>query len=129
MRTIHVAASLLQIADAADGIFIHNFSVDQMFGDDSVNLIGGHFNISRNFSVGLIDLDDGLILAQPDAAGLCDHDILQTTFGDLFGESREDGSCACRDAAGSHADDDTDIVRGIFFPKMHVYFLRGHGLL
>ena len=82
-----------------------------MLGHDSLGAVGRHLDVGDLVLTGLDNLHDGLILADADAAGLCDHDLLaQPLAVDFLHKGVEDGAGAGGDAAGRHAHDDADIV-------------------
>ena len=77
---------------------------------DNLNChFGSHFYISNLFFTGFVDLDDRLVLADADTAGLGDGHVLQVPFGNLFGKGGQHRPCAGCDSAGSHTHNHTDI--------------------
>ena len=86
-------------------------ALDVLF-ENFLCLFGGHLDIGDLLLVGLEDLDDRLELADADAAGLGDGDLVgEALLVDFLNESRKDGTSARGDAAGRHADDYSDVAR------------------
>ena len=74
-----------------------------------------HMNIRDLRLSGFIDLDDRLILADADATGLGDNRILYASLLNKFGKFIKHGTCACRDTAGCHPDNNACLVFITFF--------------
>ena len=120
MRTNHSVFPPLSF-HRTDGIFCDGFAVDQMLLDDLGYHFGLDLDVGHTLLIPFEDLNDRLKTAHADAAGLRDgHAIAEILFRNLFHKGVQNGTCACRDAAGRHADDDTDLAGA--FPKRDFVF-------
>lgn len=90
-----------------------------MIADDARDHFGRYLDIGDLFFAGFENLDYRLILAHADAAGLRDGDMAEIAACNLVNECGEHGLCACRDAAGSHADEHAGCVF-VIFADIHI---------
>ncbi|MPN36671.1 hypothetical protein SDC9_184181 [bioreactor metagenome] len=95
-----------------------------MFGDDALRLDRRHFYVCDLFLAALEDFDDRLELADADTACLSDGDCAgKTFFGDFLYERIENGARTGGNAAGCHADDDTNVVNSLAKRNFILHFL------
>jgi len=92
-------------------VFGDDVAADEMLFNNSLGALGVHLDVSNLVLAGDVDLDNGLILAHADAAGLGNGDLV-AHVGGAYGLNKcgQNGSCTGGDAAGGHTYDDSGVI-------------------